>query len=243
MSILLCPEVEARFSEYVDGSLPGTSMVELQEHLRYCRECSASLEAWKTTVETLAQMGRAKAPASLSLRLRVALSHEQERTLSARWEKLKAWWVDHLVPLAVQASAACASLVLMLGTLALLAGTLATPEQAAARDRPIGMATSPRLLYAALPDGRSPLSELNGSLVVRVYVNASGRVYDYRVISGAADPRTRSALANEMMWSVFEPGAGVRRAGAWVAPSFTRRCLGSRVVCCRFIGRLRPDTF
>ena len=205
MTILLCTEAEDQFSNYLDGTLSGVAMADVGEHLRHCAQCSRSFAAWQGTLRALAELGPSKPPPSLALQLRVALSQEKARTAGTRLDRLKVRWQNTVAPLAVQASAGLASATLMLGTVLLLVGTFAAPEPAAARDEPIGMATAPRLLYASLPDGSNPSSALNGSVVVRVFVDASGRVYDYRVISGLADARSRDALADEMMWSVFEP--------------------------------------
>jgi len=205
MNILLCTEAEDQFSSYLDGTLSGVVMAEVGEHLKHCSACSQSFAQWRGTLAALSQIGSAKPPSTLALQLRVAVSREKARTTGTILEKLAVRWHNTVAPLAVQASAGLASAVLLLGTVGLLIGTFATPEPASARDEPIGMASAPRLLYASLPDGSNPSMALNGSVVVRVFVDAAGRVYDYRVISGLADAKSREALANEMMWSVFEP--------------------------------------
>ena len=204
-TILLCTEVEDQFSSYLDGSLSGVAMADMREHMVHCSGCTRSFAAWRGTLDVLSTLGPVKAPPQLDLRLRVALSQEKLRTPRAMARRLAVRWRNTVAPLAVQASAGFASAVLLLGALLLLVGTFAAPEPAAARDEPIGMASSPRLLYASLPDGSSPVGTLNGSVVVRVFVDASARVYDYRVISGVADARSQDALANQMMWSVFAP--------------------------------------
>ncbi len=205
MKILLCTEVEEQFSSYMDGTLSGIEMVDVQEHMRHCKACTRSFAHWRGTLSALEELGPAKMPPSLSLRLRVALSHEKARTPAARLERLRVSWDNTFAPLMVQLSAGFASSVLLLGTVLLLVGTFVTPEQAAARDQPMQVTSPPRLLYVSLPDGSSPVATINGSVIVRVFVDDHGRVYDYHLISGAIDTGSRVALANEMMWSVFEP--------------------------------------
>lgn len=205
MNILLCTEVERQFSSYLDGSLSGVAMAEVREHMRHCDACTQGFAEWQETLGALAQMGPVKPPAELALRLRVAISQEKARTPANALDRLKVRWQNTMQPLAVQASAGFASAVLLLGTVLLLVGTFAAPEPASARDEPLGGATAPKLLYTALPDGSFSSTTLDGSFVVRVFVDASGRVYDYRVLSGNEDKSSREALANEMMWSVFEP--------------------------------------
>ena len=205
MKILLCTEVEDQFSSYMDGSLSGVAMVEIQEHMRHCRGCTASFASWQATLQSLACLGPAKAPPMLGLQLRVAISREHSRTWSGRLELLRLRWQNTLGPFAVRASAGFATAMLMVGTLALLVGTFANPELAAARSEPATPATPPRFLYVSQPDGFSPSLTINGSAVVQVYVDATGHVYDYSVLSGSITPSNRSAIANEMLWSVFAP--------------------------------------
>ncbi len=205
MKILLCTEVEDQFSNYMDGSLSGVAMAEMQEHMRHCHGCTGSFVAWQGTIRSLASLGQVKAPPTLGLQLRVAISRQRSRTWSARLEMLRLRWDNTIGPFAMRVSAGFATAVLMAGTLALLVGTLANPEPAAARSEPAIPATPPRFLYVSQPDGFSPSLTMNGSAVIRVYVDASGHVYDYHVLSGALDPANRSAIADEMLWSVFAP--------------------------------------
>ncbi len=205
MSILLCTEAEERFSPYLDGALSGVEMAEVREHLEHCPLCHESFTHWRETVSTLSRLRPLKAPPSLQLRLRVALSQESARTAGNLLGRLGVRWRNTVAPLAVQASAGFASAVLLLGTVLLLVGTLAAPEPASARDEPIGMALPPRFLYTAAPGGSGPSATLDGSVVVRVFVDSEGRVYDFRVLSGVADARSRAALTTNLMWSVFEP--------------------------------------
>ena len=40
---------------------------------------------------------------------------------------------------------------------------------------------------------------------MEAYVDGSGRVYDYAIVSGPNDGRTRSQIENQLLFSVFEP--------------------------------------
>jgi len=42
-------------------------------------------------------------------------------------------------------------------------------------------------------------------VVVEVYVNGSGRVYDYHIVAGPTDAQTRAEVENLLLFSVFEP--------------------------------------
>ncbi len=156
MKLLLCREAEEQFSAYMDGTLSGKSMADVQEHLRHCGACTRGFAEWRGTLAALAALPALKPPPALGLALRVAVSQEKARTAGSFVRRMQVRWENTVAPLLVQASAGLASAVLMLGTALLLVGTFAAPEQAAARDEPIGMATPPRLLYTAPPRPREP---------------------------------------------------------------------------------------
>jgi len=93
----------------------------------------------------------------------------------------------------------------VIGTVGLLVGAVAAPEQASAGDEPLGNASSPHFLYSNLGATTSQIGERDNPVVVEAYVNGSGRVYDYHIVSGPNDPRTRSQVENQLLFSIFEP--------------------------------------
>ena len=103
-----------------------------------------------------------------------------------------------------QVTAGFASTVALLGGVALLIGMFASPEPALARDEPLGMASSPRFLYTS-PEPAEGVADGNNPVVVQAFVNGEGRVYDYKIISGNADNKTRSQLEDTLLFSVFAP--------------------------------------
>lgn len=200
-----CGSIRAQFSSYLDGMTTGRAMQQIATHLDVCKECSAEFGEWRRTQAALSQLGPAKAPADLALRLRVAISQELARTPKRDFVRLQVAWENTIAPLLLQASAGFASTVLLLGTVALLVGMFATPEPVEARDEPIGMASSPRFLYTASENANARIGERDNPVVVEAYVNGAGQVYDFRIVSGPDDPTTRSALENLLLFSVFEP--------------------------------------
>lgn len=205
MNISSCSKIRSQFSEYLDGALTGRAMQRIAAHLDSCEACSDDFQAWRRTQQLVASLGPAKAPADLPLRLRVALS--QEKTRSTR-ENLARWqvrWQNTVAPLLLQASAGLASAVLLLGTVVLLVGTFAAPEQLAARDVPLGNATSPRFLYSSSNGDPESIGDRDNPIVVEAFVNGTGRVYDYQIVAGPHDAETRSEIENLLLFSVFEP--------------------------------------
>lgn len=219
-----CKSIRDRFSAYLDGALTGVAMQQTAAHLESCAECEREFSGWRAMQAALTRTGPAKAPADLALRLRVALSQEKARTPKQSLGRWRVRWQNTMAPFLVRASAGFASAVLLLGTAAVLVGAFAAPETVEARDASADAATSPRFLYSLLasstPEAGQALKphEQNerrtgrvatvvdaNSVVVEAYVNSSGRVYDYRIISGPNDAASRAQVENLLLFSVFEP--------------------------------------
>lgn len=219
-----CRSIRDRFSAYLDGALTGVSMQQIAAHLNACPECRLEFDGWRSMHSALVELGPAKAPDDLALRLRVAISQEQNRTARRTLQRWHVRWQNTMAPFLLRASAGLASAVLLVGTAALLVGAFATPEPVEARDTAASAATSPRFLYSmpasSTPGIGEPLNtrtvdyrrdahvetiEQANPVVIEAYVNRSGRVYDYRIISGPNTPQSRAQIENLLLFSVFEP--------------------------------------
>jgi hypothetical protein len=224
-----CKSVQAQFSSYLDGSLTGVAMQKIAAHLGTCDVCSDEFAAWRRMQSALSDLGPAKAPADLALRLRVALSQEQARTPRQSLARWQVRWQNSFAPFLLRASAGFASAVLLLGSAAILIGAFAAPEPVEARDEPADATTSPRFLYSMVesnspqfstdddtpqirthrlkPGEATVIADDNSAqaVVVEAFVNSQGRVYDYRIISGPDDATSRAQVENLLLFSVFEP--------------------------------------
>jgi anti-sigma factor RsiW len=218
-----CTSIRERFSAYLDGALTGVAMQQTAAHLERCAECQREFTSWRAMQAMLAQVGPAKAPADLALRLRVALSQEHAHTTRHSLARWQVRWQNTMAPFLVRASAGFASAVLLLGTAAVLVGAFAAPQTVEARDASADAATSPRFLYSMLASSSPEANKIRPSegsphavarataienanvVVVEAYVNSAGRVYDYRIISGPNDAASREQVENLLLFSVFEP--------------------------------------
>lgn len=202
-----CNSVRAQFSDYLDGNLTGIAMHSMAEHLKTCRDCADDFGVWRQMQHSLAALGPVRPPADLGLRIRVALSQEQARTPKNMLNLWKVRWQNTVAPLLLQASAGFASAVVLIGAMAFLIGAFAAPEPAAARDEPIGMASSPRFLYSSVEGDADTVSRRGSPVTVEVFVDSQGRVYDYDIVSGPTDPATRADLETLLLTSVFQPAS------------------------------------
>jgi hypothetical protein len=200
-----CEKVQAQFSGYLDGAVSGLAMQGIEAHLRTCGDCAREFDGLRSTQEALSSLAPVKAPADLALRLRVAISNERARTPQNSLSVLAVRWQNSIAPFLLQASAGFASTIVLLGTLAMLIGLFATPEPLAARDQPLGMASSPRFIYSAVEPEAASIGGRDNPVIVEAYIDGVGRVYDYHIVSGPSDPCTRSQLENVLLFSVFEP--------------------------------------
>lgn len=55
-------EIEAKLSDYVEGSLPASEAAAVEEHLRGCAACTEALAAVKETVNALSGLHKIPAP-------------------------------------------------------------------------------------------------------------------------------------------------------------------------------------
>jgi hypothetical protein len=200
-----CSAAQAKFSEYLDGRLPGAVMQQVASHVDSCADCASEWAGLRRTQAALAALGPVPEPEDLLLRIRVAVSHEGARTSRRSLAALQLAWRNTIGPFLLQASAGFASAVLLLGTVVVLVGIVAQPKVAQAGDEPLGAATAPRYIYSITGTGDNDMASLPGPLVVEAYVNATGQVYDFNIVSGPDDAATRSQVENLLLEDRFEP--------------------------------------
>ena len=146
-------------------------------------------------------------PPDLSLRIRLALSHERvraERRLAGRvLYRLEVFRDNALRPFALHLGVAAAALVAVCAG-ALVLGAV-TPEQAVrADDIPLAGFSAPHYLYSV--GGEQRVGSVDGQpLIVQAMVDPKGRVYDYRVLSGTLDQAAEAALRDRLLTGVFQP--------------------------------------
>ena len=201
-----CKAVQAKFNECLDGRLNGREMQKIAAHRDRCPECSREWAELCEVQSLLAGLGPVQEPDDMVLRIRVALSQERARS---RQQMLRNWnmaWRNTIGPFLLQASAGFASAVLLLGTVIFLVTMFAKPEVAlASKDEPLGNPTAPQLLRLSTGAGSDDIASASTPVVVEVYINDSGEMYDYRILSGPTDEATRARVENLLLTSVFAP--------------------------------------
>lgn len=201
-----CDAIREKFTDYLDGRLSGREMQAVTIHMERCQDCA---EAWKSLEQTqslLAGLGSVPEPKDMLLRIRVAVSQERMRRRQGVFHTMNLAWRNTVGPFLLQATAGFASAVLLLGTVIVLGSVFVQPESAqASADEPLGSTTAPRFLYLSSVMGENQMGAISGPVVIEAYVNGSGEVYDYRIVSGPTDETTRAQVENLLLWSRFEP--------------------------------------
>jgi len=215
-----CTQSKSMLSAYLDGALTGKQMQSLDRHLRQCAGCGNEYESLRRTQSLLANIRPVRVPNDLSLKLRLAISHEVARSRSSRVRTLLLHLENELRGFMVPATTGLVATVLIFG---LVAAILAVPPSvhANAADVPLTFSTDPELLPNSFGFTMGPVSD--ESLLIEAYVDANGRVQDYRILAGAEDPKDLRELKNMLILTTFRPATwmGTPRAGTAIL-SFSR---------------------
>ncbi len=203
-----CAEIKELFSPYLDGQVSGTEMRVLTRHVEQCAGCAREFAAMQRTQQLLASLGRKKAPADLALKLRVAISREAAQTRRP-YEGVLVRLENTLNAFMVPATAGLVSAVLFFG---LLLGFFALPAElrASSGDVPLMLYTGPQLERSAF--GTSLGSMGDEALVIEAYVDANGRVQDYRILSQPDEAQAvLPQLKNLLIFTTFHPALSMGR--------------------------------
>jgi len=219
MSQPSCANIQASFSAYLDGAITGHEMQQVARHIEgfedqttgtsiaACEACAGEFAAWRQTLKAVATLRPAKAPADLSLRLRLAISHENALRSSRLLDRLSLTWDNAIRPMLMQVSAGFAGSIALVGSTALLLGVVAAPPQAVqANDEPLVAIIPAHYLYSTVAPG-AIVTEHDSAITVEVAVDNTGRVYDYKIVSGPKDDAVRTQVANQLLGSVFRPAS------------------------------------
>jgi hypothetical protein len=210
-----CTEIKKLFSPYLDGRVSGTEMLTLTRHVEQCAACAREYAAMQRTQQLLSELGTKKAPADLALKLRLAISREAAQTRRPRFEGVSVRLENALNAFMVPATAGLVSAVLFFG---LLLGFFALPAElrASSGDVPLMLYTGPQLDQSAF--GTSLGNMGDDAVVVEAYVDANGRVEDYRILSQPADAQTvLPQLKNLLIFTTFHPALSMGRPTAGTA--------------------------
>jgi len=203
-----CSGVQRLLLSYLDSSVTRSQWAQITEHLENCEECATRYDSVNETQKLVASLGRKPAPAEVVLRVRIALSQELANARRPRWDSLLVRWQNAFNAVMVPATAGLITTIIIFG---LLISFLYYPAQlSVANDVPTAFYTPPELQFAPfeLATGVSNTD----ALVVEAYVDANGRVQDYRILSGPDDMKSLPPeLKNMLIFTTFRPATSFGR--------------------------------
>jgi hypothetical protein len=209
MKEVQCPQAKRLFSPYLDGAVTGAEMLALQEHLSDCGACSHEYQALRRTQQLLASVGHPKVPADLGLKVRLALSRETAEARRGRFEGLMVRVENTLQAFMVPATAGFLSALIIFGIA--MVYFVAPSTLRADNDVPLVMVnTAPQLQQSAFGMTLDTIDA--DSLVIEAYVDANGRVQDYRILSDTEKSKEVLPQVKRMLiFTTFRPALSMGR--------------------------------
>lgn len=196
---MTCAQVKSLLSSYLDGAVTGKQMHALGQHLNECVECRLQYQELRQTQTLLSRVGRARVPDDLSLKVRLAISREAARRREPAFSGMGIRVANALRAFMVPATAGVVATLIIFGV---LMGFI-TPVQANSNELLL-LSTDPEIQQTGF--GGALASTTDESFVIEAYVDANGRVQDYRILS---DPdRLKDiphSLKNMLIFTTFKP--------------------------------------
>jgi hypothetical protein len=213
-----CNDVHELLSSHLDQALESGERRELESHVEDCSLCEERLKALKRTQALLMAVGRRQAPPDLALRIKVAISNQREMSFKRRLQGLTVRFENACNAFMLPATAGLVTALVFFG---LFVGFFVQPPSvSAANDIPTSLYTPPRLLSSSLYGNE--VGSIEAPVVIEAFVNAQGRVEDYRIVSGDDSPELRKQLDRSLLFAVFEPATAFGQpATGRVVISFT----------------------
>jgi hypothetical protein len=206
---LKCPQAKQLFSPYLDGAVTGTEMLALQHHFLECAACHREYLALRRTQQLLVNIPRPKVPADLGLKLRLSASREAADARRARFEGLMVRLENALNAFMVPAAAGFVSALILFGIA--MVYFVAPSSLRADNDVPLVMVnTGPELQPSTLGLTMDTIDD--DSLVIEAYVDANGRVQDYRILSDTiASKEVLPKVKQMLIFTTFRPALSMGR--------------------------------
>lgn len=205
-----CLEARPLFPLYQDGAVTGMEMHALSEHMGKCDGCQSEYRKLENTRLLVSSLGRKAAPPDLALRIRVAVSRERSRTLRNILQSYGVRLENALNAFMFPATAGVVSAVVFFGVLI----GFFVPAQAGADNVVPGVYMPPHLQPPQSAMSSSADTDLNSAdtdlnldtpVVVQAYVDTSGRVQNYEILSGPDTVAIRSQLNRALLFTSFSP--------------------------------------
>ncbi len=206
-----CSDAEELMSPFIDSMASVEEAEQLQKHLAQCEPCQRQLQSCISVRSLMTRIDRPAPPDDLVLETRVLLSQARNDNHLKNWETRVA---NILKPIAVPAILGTSLTMLFFG---ILLGSLASNSTVMANDRMNDSAlialfqpvrtSDPTMIRLAVSENKMP----DEPLMVETHVGNDGRVVEYHIISGPADPEINRWIGELLYFSKFTPATAFGR--------------------------------
>jgi hypothetical protein len=180
-------------------------MHEISGHLEQCADCQQEYVLLENTRSLVSSLGRRQPPSDLALKIRVAISSTRSRNSLGLFQRCVLRLENTFQGFMFPATAGVLSAVIFFGVLIVLL----VPAQVSANDDvPSTFYTPPRLQISEYPENQI---SLDSPVIIETYVDTSGRVENFRIISGRDDEDVRAQLNRALLFTIFVPAQSFGR--------------------------------
>jgi hypothetical protein len=180
-------------------------MHEVSGHLEQCTGCQKEYVLLENTRSLVSSLGRRQPPSDLALKIRVAISSRRSQNSLSSFQRYVLRLENAFQGFMFPATAGVLSAIIFFGA----SIVLLVPAQVSANDDvPSTFYTPPRLQLSEYPENQL---NLDSPVVIEAYVDASGRVENYRIISGREDEEVREQLNRALLFTIFAPAQSFGR--------------------------------
>lgn len=213
-----CTEARPLFALHLDNAVTGVEMHGISDHISTCADCKAEYRKLEYTRQLVASLGHKPVPADLSLKIRVALSRERSRSWGRILESYLVRLENAMNAFMFPATAGILTAIIFFGALT----GFFVPAQVDA-DEIVPSIYSPARLkppQTAMSSVADTDLNLTAPVVIQAYVDSSGRVQNYDIISGPDTDEIRSQLNRALLFTSFSP-----------ASAFGQPTAGTAIIC------------
>jgi hypothetical protein len=210
---LACEAAHELMSPFIDSMATADEIEKLQKHLATCEPCQRQLQSFISIRSLLARSERPDLPVDLVLGTRVKLSQERHSNYAERLENRIS---DILKPIAIPAIAGVSLTMLFFGV---LLGAMISNTTVMAHDRVSTSTLHDPGLYKPVRTTNLTMIRFAGSddlkfdepLMIETHVDDTGRVLEYRIISGQETPEVQRFVREQLSLAMFTPATAFGR--------------------------------
>ena len=207
-----CDGAQELMSPFIDSMATPEEVSRLELHLNECEPCQRQLQSFISVRSLLTRMEQPKPPEDMVLQTRVRLSQARNSNVLERLENRLS---NALRPIAIPAVGGVCVTMLFFGILlgATLSNTTVVAHAESVMDRTSAGLYSPvrTTNLTMLRFAGSDTEGLEEPLMIETHVGDTGKVLDYKIISGPDTPEVKRWIREQLSLATFTPASAFGR--------------------------------